>query len=179
MATLKNLVDETTNIKNELVACHTNLKNNLSAKGVECSDTDKISSLIDKINNIKGYKFSNIETSNYVDVFSDNLGDKYYTGNNQDIFVHNEFVCTVEGIFDICIRGQRLDSRYSCTCYLYVNDILLKEFVFEYGVGIYDEVFEHSLVAGDKITIKIKPFGANNARGYLGRTKLSAYLLKI
>ena len=29
MATLKNLVDETTNIKNELVECHSNLKNNI------------------------------------------------------------------------------------------------------------------------------------------------------
>lgn len=53
MATLKNLVDGTTNIKNELVACHTNLKNNLSAKGVECSDNDKMSSLIDKVANIE------------------------------------------------------------------------------------------------------------------------------
>ena len=49
MATLKNLVDETTNIKNELKTCHSNLKNNLIAKGVECSDTDKMSSLVDKI----------------------------------------------------------------------------------------------------------------------------------
>lgn len=52
MATLKNLVDETTNIKNELVICHSNLKNNLIEKGVECSDTDKISNLIDKVNAI-------------------------------------------------------------------------------------------------------------------------------
>lgn len=52
MATLKNLVHETTNIKNELVECHSNLKNNLIEKGVECSDTDKMSSLIDKVNNI-------------------------------------------------------------------------------------------------------------------------------
>ena len=49
MATLKSLVNETTNIKDELKTCHTNLKNNLIAKGVECSDTDKMSSLIDKI----------------------------------------------------------------------------------------------------------------------------------
>ena len=52
MATLKSLVDETTNIKNELVECHTNLKNNLIAKGVECSEDDKMSSLVDKIDSI-------------------------------------------------------------------------------------------------------------------------------
>ena len=53
MATLKSLVDETTNIKNELVDCHSNLKNNLIEKGVECSDTDKMSSLIDKVSEIQ------------------------------------------------------------------------------------------------------------------------------
>ncbi len=35
MATLKQLVDETANIKNELIACHTDLKTNLIDKGVE------------------------------------------------------------------------------------------------------------------------------------------------
>ena len=49
MTTLKTLVDETTNIKNELVECHTNLKNNLSAKGVEVSSSDKMSNLVDKV----------------------------------------------------------------------------------------------------------------------------------
>ena len=48
MATLKSLVDETSNIKNELIECHTNLKNNLIAKGVECSKDDKLFSLINK-----------------------------------------------------------------------------------------------------------------------------------
>ena len=49
MATLKSLVDETTNIKDELVECYTNLKNNLIKKGVECSDSDKMPNLIDKV----------------------------------------------------------------------------------------------------------------------------------
>ena len=49
MATLKSLVDETTDIKDELKSCHSNLKNTLIGKGVECSDTDKMSSLIDKV----------------------------------------------------------------------------------------------------------------------------------
>ena len=52
MATLKNLVDETTNIKNELVACHSNLKNSLIEKGVECSEGDKMLSLIDKVKDV-------------------------------------------------------------------------------------------------------------------------------
>ena len=52
MATLKSLVDETTVIKNELKTCHTNLKNNLSAKGVGVLNSDKMPSLINKINDI-------------------------------------------------------------------------------------------------------------------------------
>ena len=55
MATLKSLGDETTNIKNELKTCHTNLKNNLIAKGVECGDSDKISNLIDKVGDITSF----------------------------------------------------------------------------------------------------------------------------
>lgn len=59
MATLKTLVDETTNIKNKLKTCHANLKNNLIEKGVECSDTDKMSSLVDRVKNITSV--SNVE----------------------------------------------------------------------------------------------------------------------
>lgn len=56
MSTLKNLINETTNIKNELVTCHSNLKSTLIAKGIECSDSDRILNLVDKVNNIKGFK---------------------------------------------------------------------------------------------------------------------------
>ena len=53
MSTLKQLVDETTNIKNELKTCHANLKNNLIEKGVECSDTDKLLRLANKVGEIE------------------------------------------------------------------------------------------------------------------------------
>ena len=58
MSTLKQLVDETTNIKNELKICHTNLKTNLIDKGIECSNTDKLLSLANKVGEIElGKKF--------------------------------------------------------------------------------------------------------------------------
>lgn len=53
MATLKQLVDETTNIKNELKTCHTNLKNNLIDKGVDCNSSDKLLSLANKVREIE------------------------------------------------------------------------------------------------------------------------------
>ena len=58
MATLKSLVNETTNIKNELVECHATLKNNLIEKDVECSEDDKLAVLVDKVKDmpfIEGY----------------------------------------------------------------------------------------------------------------------------
>ena len=55
MATLKNLVDETTNIKNELKTCYTNLKNNLMEKGIDCSSSDKLQNLISKIKKFDKY----------------------------------------------------------------------------------------------------------------------------
>ena len=88
MATLKSLVDETTNIKNELKTCHSNLKNNLIAKDVECSDGDKISSLIDKVNKIKSYKI--IDGDN-CEVFSSSevYYSRDYAQKNATIFTNN------------------------------------------------------------------------------------------
>ena len=64
MATLKQLVDETTNIKNELKTCHTNLKNNLIDKGVDCNSSDKLLSLANKVGEIElGKKWVSGSTS--------------------------------------------------------------------------------------------------------------------
>lgn len=49
MATLKSLVDETTNIKNELKACHSNLASALTEKEIEVNSEDKLKNLIDKV----------------------------------------------------------------------------------------------------------------------------------
>ena len=54
MATLKELVTETTKIKNKLVTCHTNLKTNLVNKKIQVNNNDKILDLINKIPDIKG-----------------------------------------------------------------------------------------------------------------------------
>ena len=52
MSTLKQLIDETTNIKNELKTCHSKIRSNLSNKGVSSTSNDKMETLIDKINEI-------------------------------------------------------------------------------------------------------------------------------
>lgn len=55
MATLKALVDETTNIKNDTINCHTVLKNNLINKKVSVSSSDKMLDLVNKIPDIKAF----------------------------------------------------------------------------------------------------------------------------
>lgn len=49
MSTLTQLVNETTNIKNELVNCHGKLKTKISKLGITTQPNDKLSGLIDKI----------------------------------------------------------------------------------------------------------------------------------
>ena len=88
MSTLKQLVDETTNIKNELITCHANLKSNLIEKGVECSDTDKLLSLVDKIERIQtGKKFIS--------------GIAYQNSNNSKLFN------------TVCESGYSRNDRYN------------------------------------------------------------------
>lgn len=67
---MSSLSTELNNMADELVQCHTNLKNNLIEKGVECSDADKMSNLIDKIPSIP-------------------LGKKYASGTLSTLRVYN------------------------------------------------------------------------------------------
>ena len=53
MSTLKNLVDEVGNIKNELATCSNTLKNKLTDKDVAFNGADKLLSLINKVGDIK------------------------------------------------------------------------------------------------------------------------------
>lgn len=55
MTTLKSLVNETTNIKNEIVECHGNLSSILTSKNVEVAEEDKMSDLIGKVDLLGNY----------------------------------------------------------------------------------------------------------------------------
>lgn len=103
MATLKNLVDETTNIKNELVTCHSNLKNNLTAKGVECSDTDKISSLIDKVEDV--VVLPNIIPGNSNQMYYEDV--KITTSHTSYLEVHQINPFKFDGNYRLCTYHRR------------------------------------------------------------------------
>ena len=77
MTTLKSLVYETTNIKDELKTCHSNLSSALTSKGVEVTSEDKMSSLIGKVANIElgkkwasGTAVRNNSRENFVEFYS-------------------------------------------------------------------------------------------------------------
>ena len=110
MATLKSLVDETSNIKNELDECHTNLKTNLVAKGVECSATDKMLNLINKINYIQ--QSYNVVAGNDVILykFSDNSHNIY-----QKTYTYNIF-CSVNGSFRFNYKGYSTQPSNPAIC---------------------------------------------------------------
>ena len=138
MTTLKNLVDETTNIKNELVACHSNLKNNLIKKGVKCSSTDKMSSLIDKIDGIvvgdNVIAGSSLQLFNYTSstTISIRKGDVFkFTSNvNGSVKIKINYICSGTGgnsLLNIdLIRGESIISSQSFTLKAYGSYIIIE-----------------------------------------------------
>ena len=114
MATLKSLVDETTNIKNELVECHTNLKNNLIAKGVECSDNDKMLNLINEINTIEPTKSVVASDNILFQTKSDNVSCEIYTNSSSYVTVY-KFPIGFNG--SIRVYGELLSSSSSSDLY--------------------------------------------------------------
>ena len=126
MATLKSLVDETTNIKDELVECHNNLKNNLNAKGVEVLDLDKMSSLIDKV--------GDIETSVKV-VISDNILCNFLatatsrTGILNFEQEHFKYICTFEG--SVRFSTKAINSGAGTGAYFIVRHLRGEEVLYQ------------------------------------------------
>lgn len=123
MATLKNLVDETTNIKNELKTCHANLRNNLISKGVECSTTDKMSSLI---NNIKLTGTTVQVSTEYMMNFTGFTGQLIEYKNNTMII--DKLIIPFNGSFKFCFSIQCRATYHDATAKidLYTKDGLLK-----------------------------------------------------
>lgn len=79
MATLSELVSKTTEIKNDLATCHAQLKTNLTGKGVTVSSSEKMLTLINKINDIK----TGFELPMTVPSYTVNIGTITATCNTQ------------------------------------------------------------------------------------------------
>ena len=98
MATLKSLVDETTNIKNEIKTCHANLKNNLIEKGVECSDTDKMLILINKVCDISLESLGGIRWSSGTVSGSSSTSTYKYRNNSDSLINGSYYTYTVKNL---------------------------------------------------------------------------------
>ena len=159
MATLKSLVDETSNIKDELVECHTNLKNNLIVKGVECSDNDKMSNLIDKIEDIP---ISTTLIASENPIFSDyNVQRTVSTGTKRlEIFSYRStFIGSVR--FSMTVSSPSVDLN--CDFCIYRGGALIssKTTTLRGGSASYDF---SSIKVGD--TLKVITYAAANGYTY-------------
>ena len=151
MATLKELVNETTNIKNELKTCHTNLKNNLVSKGVTVSSSDKMGELCTKVGSIEVAK--KVATGT-ISSLSYNKQDKTletYTVSTNLTFIPSkiEFHITkfktnysntgVSNVFLNSIYNNNSSNGISVNqgtiCKLYITDISKDSFIYNVSKG--------------------------------------------
>lgn len=68
MTTLKQLIDETTNIKDDLISCYNSLKTNLTDKGIEVPASAKMLTLINMVGDItsgKKWASGSTQSENY------------------------------------------------------------------------------------------------------------------
>ena len=161
MATLKNLVDETTNIKNELVECHTNLKNNLITKGIEAGSLDKLSVLVGKIKNITAtYITAGDSISLYKDTKTYSLSKiTEYT------YFPIEYVFMANGDYRLSTDCKANGTSY----YAYVKFVILDE----NDLIVYEKEFSNKGVNIVTVTTDV----ANVKKGYkfklMGKTHAS------
>ena len=157
MATLKSLVDETTDIKNELKTCHVNLKNNLIAKGVECSDNDKMSSLIDKVN---GITIAQITAGDSILMYCDSSGYSYGEVSAGYFGTNFEYVFKAHGDYRLSINckssigGSRVYIKFVI---LDENNLIIDEKAFSTVNSYFEEVFTDviGVKKGHKATIMV------------------------
>ena len=175
MATLKSLVNETSNIKNELVECHTNLKNKLTQKGVECNSSDKLPALINKVDNMQIRKYG---TGVFKTVYTfprtkyDNstgyTSRVTYTVDSKDEYID-------------CVRMtpyvRKTDATSGADYYyylgIYINGVLIKEYISTPSNLDSTGVDYLTLKKGDIIELKTK---SKYARGYIEFTLEYGYI---
>ena len=174
MATLKSLVDETGNIKDELKTCHINLKNNLIAKGVECSDSDKMLSLINKVDYIEGYLFTDIESEKEITLSTFIPSN---TNAIQSVGKFTEF-CSIKSIIkgkcNIVINCRNTNDNYKGSIKIVINDNEASTFYIT-GTSFYDIKTKVQLNEND--IIKISYMTVASGYGiYLNSARVTSYI---
>ena len=181
MATLKSLVDETTNIKNELKTCHANLKNNLSAKGIEVSSEDKLGALVDKIPNIKGYTLTNVDTGN---TLTFGTYKKTLTTYSSGKGTHKEFVFDriMKGFYNVSVYGTRYNGTIDKSYVSIVLDgVEIGKINFSTNNSAYTEVYQFETVDIKKnSSLKINYVGEGVGKSVsIGDCSITAFVKEI
>ena len=156
MATLKSLVDETSNIKNELVECHTNLVNNLNAKGVKVSSFDKLNTLIDKIETLKVISSIPVAGTDVL-LYTDSNEVKYQTASY--LKAHEYLYTGDNGVLRLSIdlKGHSGAGITSASINITRGGTITTLHTFETQASSYSTfTYNANVLSGDIITIKIK-----------------------
>ena len=129
MTTLKTLVDETTNIKDELVSCYDSIKNTLVEKEISISDTDKLSDLSEKIKVL-----NNINV-----VAGDNT--TFYEDSNYAYYYANGTYANIRSC-NLPIEGSYRIKSYSCfdssVSYIANSYVYMKYMIYTNGVKVWE-----------------------------------------
>lgn len=179
MSTLKQLVDETTNIKNELIACHTDLKNSLTKKGIKVLETDKMLNLIVKISNIKGFKVSENPTQNsLIDYQFSSSISSYESSYTITEYCKNNG-SNLEGFCNISIlcRGNS-KTTYTPSIYIFINDKQIEEIKISNPSNI-TLTKQYYVNEGDIVSIRYKTTIQTSSKIYLGDVTMKYYLERI
>lgn len=150
MATLSELVSKTTQIKNDLTTCHAKLKTNLTGKGVTVSSSDKMLTLINKINDIKVEADINVKVESslpssategdYVIITSETYNKLFITKteprlSEKDIWfsVADDIGCSIQES-DIDILGRGVDA------FIKLNGVKQRLDLYKYTSGKFNKV---------------------------------------
>lgn len=150
MATLSELVSKTTEIKNDLATCHAKLKTNLTGKGVTVSSSDKMLTLVNKINDIKVGADINVKVKSslpssategdYVIITSETYNKLFISKteprlSEKDIWfsVTDDIECTIQES-DIDILGRGVDA------FIKLNGVNRRLDLYKYTSGKFNKV---------------------------------------
>lgn len=164
-SSLKELVEHIGNIDKDIDYLKFKLSDNLKEKGVECSDTDKMSSLVDKV-----------EKANTVVMASDNILieniDANYTYYGTTNYLYSRFTSLFNGSIRVHFKGKCATNGASgkCTFVHTRNGVAVdssSEIAVPYSIADIFYDFNNVLV-GDTIEIYIKAYATGSSYAVIG-----------
>lgn len=159
MATLKSLVDETTNIKNELVECRDSLKQILIDKKIEgLGNENRLSVLVDKVNVLSDYKEKLWLYKNGDECNSITGGWDYFTsGYANTTYLKGEKLSN-------CLYSKISKGSAKCITPTTINAINLKDYKYIY--------IKLNLSHGGELTKSIQDFAIRTSKNIQARAAL-------